>query len=70
MNRALVARAEGRPIELHRALLHDDPVAAVEFVKRHIAPQIAQKGTAPGGSSRLDPFMLPGRSNEGRRAGG
>ena len=68
MNKVLVALAEDGLIELHAVLLDDDPVAALEFVKRHIAPQIPQKGTAPCDSSRLNPFILP-RSNGGERAG-
>jgi len=65
MNKVLVALEGDGLIELHAVLLDDDPVAALEFLKRHIAPQIPQKGTAACDSSRLNPFLLPGRLGEG-----
>jgi len=54
-------------IELHAVLMDDDPAAALQFVKNHIAPQIPRKGTAACDSSRLNPFILRGEA--GQRGG-
>ena len=54
-------------LELHAVLLDDDPEAALQFVKRHIAPQLPRKGSAACDSTRLNPFLLPRR--DGGRGG-
>jgi hypothetical protein len=59
MNSVLISLGEDGLLELHAVLLDNDPVAALEFLKRHIAPKIPRKGTAPCDSSRLNPFILP-----------
>jgi hypothetical protein len=64
MDKVLVTLRGDGLIELHAVLLDDDPVAALQFVKKHIAPQIPRKGTAPCDSSRLNPFILPGRAGQ------
>lgn len=68
MNKVLVALEEDGLIELHAVLLDDDPIGALEFLKRHLAPQIPQKGTASCDSSRLNPFILPRELGGGGRA--
>jgi hypothetical protein len=68
MNKVLIALQEDGLIELHAALLDDDPVAALEFLRRHIAPQIPRKGIAACDSSRLNPFLLPGKLGQRGRA--
>ena len=67
MNKVSITLGEDALLELHAVLLDDDPVAALEFLKRHIAPRIPRKGTAACDSSRLNPFILPGR--RGQRGG-
>jgi hypothetical protein len=64
MNKLSLTLEEDGLLELHAALLDDDPVAALEFLKRHIAPKIPVQGTAACDSSRLNPFLLPGRAGQ------
>jgi hypothetical protein len=49
-------------LELHEVLLDEDQAGALDFLKKHIAPRIPRKGTAPCDSSRLNPFLLRGGS--------
>ena len=65
MNKLLVALDEEGLIELHAVLLDDDPIAALEFLKTRLAPQIPQKGAAACDSSRLNPFLLPRKLDAG-----
>ena len=58
MNKISIILDEQALIELHEVLLDESPAAALEFVKRHIAPRVPRKGTAPCDSSRLNPFIL------------
>ena len=44
-------------LDLQEVLLDEDPAAALQFVKKHIAPKIPKKGTAACDSSRLNPFI-------------
>lgn len=67
MNKVSVTLEEGALLELHAVLLDDDPEAALEFLKRHIAPRIPRKGSAACDSTRLNPFILHGRP--GQRGG-
>lgn len=45
-------------LELQEVLLDESPEAALNFVKKHIAPKVPRKGTAACDSSRLNPFIL------------
>ena len=65
MNKLSITLEEDALLELQGVLLDDDPAAALEFLKRHIAPKIPRKGTAACDSSRLNPFILPGRQQRG-----
>ncbi len=67
MNKVSVTLEEDALLELHAVLLDDDPVAALEFLKRHIAPKIPRKGSAACDSTRLNPFIL--RARPGQRGG-
>ncbi len=58
VNKISIILDEQALIELHEVLLDESPDAALEFVKRHIAPRVPRKGTAPCDSSRLNPFIL------------
>ena len=51
-------------IELHAAFLDDNPVAALEFLRGHTAPQIPRKDIAACDSSRVNPLTLPGRAGQ------
>ncbi len=64
VNKVFITLDEQPLIELHEVLLDESPAAALEFVKRHIAPKVPRKGTAPCDSSRLNPFIL--RHKHGR----
>jgi hypothetical protein len=66
MNTISVLLDEDALIELHEVLLDDDGARALAFVKRHIAPKIPAKGTAPCDSSRLNPFILPEKRGAAR----
>ena len=44
-------------LDLQEVLLDEDPDAALQFVKKHIAPKVPKKGTAACDSSRLNPFI-------------
>jgi len=59
MNRVSISLDEEALLALHQVLLDDSAEAALEFVKRHIAPAVPRSGTAPCDSSRLNPFLLP-----------
>ena len=65
VNKISIILDEQALIELHEVLLDESPAAALEFVKRHIAPRVPRKGTAPCDSSRLNPFIL--REKQGGR---
>jgi len=67
MDKVVVTLQGDGLIELQAVLMDDDPVAALQFVKKHIAPQIPRKGTAACDSTRLNPFILPGMP--GQRGG-
>jgi hypothetical protein len=69
MNKVSITLGEDALLELHAVLLDDDPVAALEFLKKHVAPSIPRKGTAACDSSRLNPFILPGRQGQRRGSG-
>jgi len=58
VNRISITLDEEALLALHEVLLDDSPEAALEFVKRHIAPAVPRSGTAPCDSSRLNPFIL------------
>jgi hypothetical protein len=66
VNKVSVILDEQALMDLHEVLLDDSPAAALEFVKRHIAPKVPRKGAAPCDSSRLNPFLLPDKGG-GRR---
>ncbi|UCC69569.1 MAG: hypothetical protein JSV79_06620 [Armatimonadota bacterium] len=59
MNSVSITLDEQALVELQEVLIDESPAAALEFVKRHIAPKVPRKGTAPCDSSRLNPFILP-----------
>lgn len=67
MDRVMITLEGEGLLELQAVLLDDDPVGALEFVKRHIAPRIPRKGTMPCDSSRLNPFILS--QKQGRQEG-
>jgi len=58
MNEVLIALDEHALLELQEVLLDADQAGALEFLRKHIAPRIPRKGTAPCDSSRLNPFLL------------
>lgn len=45
-------------LDLQEVLLDDDAKAALEFIKKRIAPQIPGKGTRNCDSSRCNPYLL------------
>ena len=61
MNTISILLDEQALLELHEVLLDESPEAALSFVKRHIAPKVPRSGTAACDSSRLNPFILPGK---------
>ncbi|MDH4179201.1 MAG: hypothetical protein OEV33_01720 [Armatimonadota bacterium] len=44
-------------LDLQQVLLDDDAEAALQFVKKHVAPKVPKKGTAACDSTRLNPFI-------------
>ena len=68
MNKISITLGEEALLELQAVLVDEDPAAALEFVKRHIAPSVPRKGTAACDSSRLNPFIL--REKKGGRGSG
>lgn len=69
MNTVSITLDEQALMDLHEVLLDDSPEAALAFVKQHLAPKLPRRGTAPCDSSRLNPFLLPGKDAAGERAG-
>ncbi len=63
MNRISISLDEDALLALHEVLLDESPEAALDFVKRHIAPAVPRSGTAPCDSSRLNPFILRDKRN-------
>jgi len=57
LNTVSVHLDERALLDLHEVLLDDDPEAALQFVKKHIAPKVPKKGTAACDSTRLNPFI-------------
>lgn len=65
MNKVSVSLDEEALLALHEVLLDESPEAALEFVRKHIAPKVPRKGSADCDSSRLNPFIL--RAGTGRK---
>jgi hypothetical protein len=61
LNKVSILLDEQALLELHEVLLDESPEAALGFVRKHIAPKVPRKGTAACDSSRLNPFILPGK---------
>ena len=59
MNKVIIALDAHALLELQEVLLDEDQAGALDFLKKHVAPRIPRKGTAPCDSSRLNPFLLP-----------
>ncbi|HUU55108.1 MAG TPA: hypothetical protein VMY87_09325 [Armatimonadota bacterium] len=57
MNTISIHLDERALLDLQEVLLDEDPDAALQFVKKHIAPKVPKKGTAACDSSRLNPFI-------------
>jgi hypothetical protein len=65
MAKVIVALGEEALMDLQEVLIDGDPGAALEFVRRHVAPQIPEKGTSACDSTRTNPFLS--RSPTGKR---
>lgn len=63
MNRISISLNEEALLAPHEVLLDDSAEAALDFVKRYLAPALPRSGTAPCDSSRLNPFILRDKGN-------
>ncbi|MHC4915857.1 MAG: hypothetical protein ACYTGB_10235 [Planctomycetota bacterium] len=55
-------------LALQEVLIDGDAEAALDFVRKHVATQVPEKGNAPCDSSRLNPYL--GKSPTGKRRKG
>ena len=62
-NRVTILLEEADLLELQRVLIDDDADGALHFLRWRLAPQIPRQGAALCDSTRLNPFLLPGRGD-------